>query len=273
MDTVFLYRLFDAVQDSLDRVGREGYVLDRLSNSRSWLDLAELDRFLEETGHECVPLVWEGRAFYAHEDFEVRGPAGGRRLHRLGRTGGIVLWQDALVVALDIPSSDGLCRTFLLVGERRPGGLESLIGAFSDYARRRSRASPWIEVIGGDPLPRPRGLDWDSLILEAGLRDDLRAQVSSFFSLSADYARMKISHRRGLLLTGPPGNGKTSVLRVIASVREEPFILYALTAHTDKFDLDSAFDRAALEAPALLCFEDVDSLFSDTVTLSHFLNR
>src|SRR5204862_4261369 len=102
-----------------------------------------------------------------------------------------------------------------------------------------------------------------------GLREDLRRQVSSFFALETEYARLKIPHRRGLLFAGPPGNGKTSALRIIASDRKEPFSTFTLTKESERSELDQAFDQAARDAPSILCFEVVDSLFQDHHGLSH----
>jgi hypothetical protein len=273
MDTVFLYRLIDAVRDSLDRAGREGYTLDRLVQHESWLDLEEFTRFLRETGFQSVPLMWEGRPLPEHEELQVSTRSGSRSLRRRGRTGSILLWRDALILPLTIMPDDALADTLVVAGERRPGGLQELIAAYGDYSSGRSSHSRWINVVSGDPMPRPQGLDWDSLILDPAFRDDLSTQVSAFFSLASEYSRMKVAHRRGLLFTGPPGNGKTSALRVIASVRPEPFILYTLTSGTHKHELDLAFDQAAVHAPSVLCFEDVDWLFDQGSTLSHFLNR
>lgn len=273
MDSVILYRVIDAVRDSLDRAGREPYRLDRLIRSETWLDLAEFQDFLEETGHQTVPLWWDGRPLSAHRELKVHARTGDRTLRPHGCSGEILLCGDAVVVPLQLTPDDFLSEIILVIGERREGALQRLFAAYQSYSRRRARSEPWITVIGKDPLPRPAGLDWDSLILDPGFRDDLRGQISAFFDLREAYARMQVAHRRGMLLTGPPGNGKTSAIRVIASTRTEPFILYTMNNYTDRGELDESFDRAALAAPAILCFEDVDSLFGDPSMLSHFLNR
>ena len=273
MDTVFYYRLMDAVRDSLDRAGRTGYALYRVESHELWLDLSWLQDFLETIGHESVPLLWEGRALSVHEVVKVHPRLNDRELWRFNRTGDILLREEALFAAVTTLSDDGMNDTCVIVGERRAGALQKLVTEYADYARCRSRRSPWITVIGKDPLPRPRGLSWDSLVLAPGLREELRQQVGSFFTLREEYTRLKIPHRRGLLFTGPPGNGKTSVLRLIASDRDEPFFTFTLTKYTDRSEIDEAFDKAALDAPSILCFEDVDSLFQDNLGLSHFLNR
>src|SRR5204863_8459090 len=46
-----------------------------------------------------------------------------------------------------------------------------------------------------------------------------------------------------------------------------------LTDEAERYQVDDAFDRAAYDAPSILCFEDVDSLFKQEGVLSHFLNR
>jgi len=272
MDTVFLYRLIEAVRDSLDRCGRPPFVLRRLLRHEAWLDLDVLQDYLEGLGHESVPLVWEGRSLPAHDSVRLNTRAGGRSLFRVDRTGAILLCGEALVAAVTVTPSDGCADTLVVVGERSPGALRELLDGYRDFARRWSRNPEWITVIGGEFLPRPRGLTWDSLVLDPAFRDDLRGQVSAFFARREEYARMGVAHRRGMLFTGPPGNGKTSALRVIASLRDEPFILHKVNNRTDSDDLDQAFDRAASEAPSILVFEDVDSLF-DACSLSHFLNR
>lgn len=273
MDTFFFYRLMDAVRDSLHRAGRESYSLDRLLNYEAWLDLGEFQVFLQETGHDSVPISWEGRDLSPFRDLRINVRTGDRRLRSLGSSGQIHLCNDALLAPVSLFTSDGCMSDYILVGERRPGALQALLDGYADFARRRSRSEPRITVINQDPLPRPQGLDWDSLVLEPAFRDDLRGTVDAFFAMREQYVRMKVAHRRGLLFTGPPGNGKTSAIRIIASTRPEPFVLYSMTISTDDSDLDKAFNTATLAAPSILCFEDVDSVFGNASTLSHFLNR
>jgi len=270
MDTVFFYRLIDAVRDSLDRAGREPYALQRIVRHDEWVDFALLQDYLDAVGCDEVPLYWEGRSFPVHDSIKLLKRSDD--LRRIERTGGIFLREEALLAPVVALSSHGVEDTVLIAGERVPGALKRLIDDYRKFARAHSRTKPWITVIGDDNLPRPRGLDWDSLVLDPGFRDDLRTQVDAFFAQRDEYVRMGVAHRRGMLFSGPPGNGKTSALRVIASVRDEPFILHKVKNHTDQSELDDAFNRAMREAPAILCFEDVDSLF-DGGLLSHFLNR
>jgi hypothetical protein len=273
MDSVFLYRLVDAVRDSLDRAGRHGYTLHRADRADAWLDPAWLQDYLEESEHEAVPLMWEGRAFTPHDTLKVLAWTDDRQLRRMDRTGEILLRQDALILNVTVIRPDGRKELLTVLGERTPGALQRFVDEYSAFARRRSREWPWIHVVGGDPLPRPRNLQWDSLILPAEFKDGLRGQIDSFFALEQEYRRLRLPHRRGLLFTGPPGNGKTSVLRLVASERPEPFFTCLLTDLTLRSEIDEAFDMAARDAPSILCFEDLDTLFKDDLGLSHFLNR
>jgi SpoVK/Ycf46/Vps4 family AAA+-type ATPase len=88
------------------------------------------------------------------------------------------------------------------------------------------------------------------------------------------YRRLNIPYKRGFLFAGPPGNGKTMMLKVIASTcREFKFVLYKRTDHPGNGEVDIAFEMAADLAPSILCFEDLDSIFNEGVSLSHFLNK
>src|SRR5439155_18893374 len=155
MDMVFFYRLIDAVRDSLDRAGRPGFTLHRAERHELWLDLGWLQDCLDEAGHECLPLMWEGRSLPAHDALRIHSRSGARRLWRCDRSGGILLRNDALVAAVTVLPDDGIKDTFVIVGERAPGALQRLVDEYGAYAQGRQRRRPWITVIGGDPLPRP----------------------------------------------------------------------------------------------------------------------
>jgi len=273
MDKVILYRLMDAVRDSLDRAGRHGFTLFRLDLAEAWFDLSWLQDYLEESGHDSVPLLWEGRPFPPHDTLRILDAEPDRRIQRQCRTGEILLREDVLLAAVTVVHDNGREETIVVGGEFAPGAFRRFYDAYDVYHRRRSRDWPWIYVVGGDPLPRPRNLDWNALVLPPDFKEAFRREVTFFFDHEDAFRRMRIPHRRGLLLTGPPGNGKTSALRMVASDRPEPFFTCQITDLTDRSEVDDAFDKAARDAPSILCFEDLDTLFKDDLGLSHFLNR
>ena len=274
MDTLFHYQLMEAVRSTLDRAGEKPFVLCRAQNPEDWFDLAWLPDFLAAGEHREVPLAWPGLgAIGPMDSLQVAAELPGQETFRVHRTGSVVIRGEALVSCVATVQEDGRTRVFIVLGERGPGALQRLRSEYDAYARDRSRTWPHLYVVGGDPLPRPKGLHWDDLIVPPTLGFDLRRQVDMFFDSRKAFGRLRIPHRRGLLLTGPPGNGKTTVIRIVACLRPEPFYLFSLTDEVERYQLDDAFDRAAYDAPSILCFEDVDSLFQKQGSLSHFLNR
>ena len=142
MDKVILYRLMDAVRDSLDRAGRHGYSLHRLDRSPAWFNPAWLQDYLEQGGYDPVPLMWEGRALPSHDELRLLEASPQDQIWRETRTGEIGLRDDVLVAAVTIIHDNGRPETVVVAGERVPGALQRFMDAYSVYARRRSREWP-----------------------------------------------------------------------------------------------------------------------------------
>jgi transitional endoplasmic reticulum ATPase len=124
---------------------------------------------------------------------------------------------------------------------------------------------------------------WDDVIMSPTVKEQLMRDVTSFFEPGTRelYARYLIPYRRGLLLWGTPGNGKTSVIKaLIMSLMTRPTdpvpALYVKSVtdrgHGDQAALSKVFDKARRMAPCVVVFEDLDSLVKGDVR-SYFLNE
>ena len=269
MDFAIQYRLVEAVRRSLEGAGFTGFTLSRVESYSAWFDRAWMADYLDGLAVEEVPLLWEGLRLDPFSHLVTDRDTDGGSIRRDWRATLSVVEGRVVVALLSDPYDDPQ----LIVGEREEGALERFLAEYSRYAHERSRSGGLITVIGGNPIPRPTGLGWESLYLRPDLRDEIRLQVEGFFAARDAYRRMGVPYRRGMLLTGPPGNGKTTLLRILASQRPEAFVFLVADQNTDQDLLDQAFDRAAAYAPSLLCLEDIDTLFDGKVPLSHFLNR
>ncbi|KAL8768189.1 MAG: hypothetical protein Q9209_005498 [Squamulea sp. 1 TL-2023] len=120
--------------------------------------------------------------------------------------------------------------------------------------------------------------NWDQVILDSELKTNLTADVEGFFDRKDDYTSFGVPWKRGIILHGLPGNGKTisikALMRSLACRSPQIPTLYvkSLGESTDQDDIRDIFEKARETAPCLIVFEDIDSLVTDKVK-SFFLNE
>jgi len=120
-----------------------------------------------------------------------------------------------------------------------------------------------------------RNVSMAGLVLRGSLRDDIVRDIKTFFDSRRTYDRYRVPYKRGVLLYGPPGNGKTHFLKgLIASFEVPCLYVKSLKARYDgqHDSIRRIFSRARAVAPCLLVFEDLESIVTDD-NRSFFLNE
>ncbi len=106
---------------------------------------------------------------------------------------------------------------------------------------------------------------WDDLVLPADVLAGVREAVEGFFRRRDAFAALGFPWRRGLLLIGPPGTGKTMACKAAAAALPSFPFLYVRDFRQNS-EQDAAkliFARARKLAPCILAFEDIDGLVGD----------
>eukprot|EP01132_Coremiostelium_polycephalum_P003100 gene3100-3877_t len=101
----------------------------------------------------------------------------------------------------------------------------------------------------------------DSVILQPSLKSQLVKDISDFIANEEWYRNRGIPYRRGYLLYGPPGNGKTSLVNAIAGELNLDICIISLS---QKDMDDRQLNRLLNTAPpkSILLIEDIDAAFS-----------
>ena len=121
------------------------------------------------------------------------------------------------------------------------------------------------------------GCTWKSVILDQNIKEELTKDFTGFFDRKEYYRSFGVPRKRGLILHGLHGNGKTISIKAVArslNERTKPIpTLYvkSLGLQSTHDDIRSIFEKARETAPCLLVFEDLNSLVTDDVR-SFFLN-
>lgn len=127
----------------------------------------------------------------------------------------------------------------------------------------------------GKRYPRPI----ESVVLKAGQMEMLLADMEKFLLSRKWYLERGIPYRRGYLLKGPPGSGKSSAVVALASKLGMNIATITLSG-TSMGDDDLRSLMASTPNGALILIEDIDCVFTDRkantgdnkVTFSGLLN-
>jgi SpoVK/Ycf46/Vps4 family AAA+-type ATPase len=89
-------------------------------------------------------------------------------------------------------------------------------------------------------------------------------EVKFWLSHREWYKRKDIAWRRGYLLYGRPGNGKTSLVRGLAEELDIPVHVFDLASMDDR-EFIQAWGSARANRPRIVLFEDFDTVFEGRV--------
>lgn len=155
------------------------------------------------------------------------------------------------------PNSDGETETRVLVASR--DSVEPVIRLLETLDVRDS--TPTLTVYRSEPC-RILPCDWDDLVLDPSVVSLLKNDFLGFWSKEAFFRERKLPFRRGALLFGPPGNGKSTAIRAMMTSRQLcAYTLRLFEPNASDLDLEGLFDEALSARPAMVIFEDLDRAF------------
>ena len=99
-----------------------------------------------------------------------------------------------------------------------------------------------------------------------GPKQQLQEILNSALFLSSRYKELHIPVPKGVLLYGPPGSGKTLLVRSLVSCFHTSFFTVSISALVSQYlgeserRLTELFNQARLAAPAIIFLDEIDAL-------------
>jgi hypothetical protein len=159
---------------------------------------------------------------------------------------------------------------FIICSQANYEAYIKLRNEFDEWVTARDRGNLHIRVIEGEGLPYTKDHSWDDLFLPNDIKTEIKNLVENFLASKDFYLEKKIPWKRGVILFGHPGNGKSSLIKTIIS--NYNFKPVTIAPGSNDEAIRKAFAYAEDQSPSLLYFEDLDSLLERNVDPSSFLN-
>lgn len=186
-------------------------------------------------------------------------------------------WQGIAIECAFAPSG-ARCGFIVWIADEE-SALQQFLDGLVDFTSRPegrcllySSAEGWTSAVDMDA--EIGKVTWDDIVLPPDVMKRLREAVEGFFHNRAAFSALGFSWRRGVLLVGPPGTGKTMVCKAAAAALPDLPFLYVrdMPSYNSAGAIKNIFERARQIAPCILSFEDMDGFVNDD-NRATFLNE
>lgn len=99
------------------------------------------------------------------------------------------------------------------------------------------------------------------VIMDDAVKLQIFRSIDEFFSQDRSFFQTyNVPYKRGILLYGSPGNGKTTLVKSIVGSIHAPVSYWQITEYTNSESIQEVFAAAMRMAPTVLVIEDIDSM-------------
>ena len=131
------------------------------------------------------------------------------------------------------------------------------------WARKRHYLKRQAIRADASLLPERHRASWDDVALPPHVRQTLEENTIGFLRRRNQFRECGIPQSRGILLHGPPGNGKTMIGKVLAGMGKATFLFVSAADATEPGALRRIFRLARRLRPTIVFLEDLDFYAAD----------
>jgi AAA+ superfamily predicted ATPase len=160
-----------------------------------------------------------------------------------------------------IENPDGIkyfVRIFFVMKKREEIFLRGFVQEIRDWIRNNHHLKGKKVKPDGSLLKVGKKYTFDDIVLDQEIMEEIEENIIDFFRNREEYIRNSLPRKRGIILYGKPGTGKTLLGKILCSQIDCTFIWVTPSKVSLPVEVSHLFEMARELSPTIIFMEDLD---------------